>query len=114
MNNSMNNQTNQFLPIPNNGNSLLEYIQTLPAETVSQLSTPDPEVSQIMEYHLAGLLGNLPSQHFGVTITTNRQHLGHLLASAMMSGYFLRNAQQRMRLEQALPAGEVVQEGNTN
>jgi hypothetical protein len=110
----MNNSTNQFLSMPNNGNSLLEYIQTLPLETISQLSTPDPEVRQMMEYHLAGLLGTLPSQHFGITITTNRQNLGYLLAAAMMNGYFLRNAQQRMRLEQALPAGEVAQEENTN
>ncbi|WNZ26002.1 DUF760 domain-containing protein [Leptolyngbya sp. NK1-12] len=103
----MNNSTNQILPMPSNGNSLLDYIQTLPPETVSQLSTPDPEARQMMEYQLAGLLETLPPQHFGITITMNRQHLGHLLASAMMSGYFLRNAQQRLLLEQALPAGEV-------
>jgi hypothetical protein len=109
----MDHSTNQMLPMPNSDNSLLEYIQSLTPETVSQLSTPDPEVRQMMEYHLAGLLGTLPSRHFGMTIITNRQNLGHLLAAAMMNGYFLRNAQQRMLLERALPEGRVVQEENT-
>jgi len=33
--------------------------------------------------------------------------LGRLMASAMMSGYFLRNAEQRMTFERALP-GDVT------
>ena len=47
------------------------------------------------------MLGNLPPEHFDVTISTSREQLGRLLASAMMSGYFLRNAEQRMNLETA-------------
>ncbi|QYO63652.1 DUF760 domain-containing protein [Leptolyngbya sp. 7M] len=34
------------------------------------------------------------------------------MASTMMSGYFLRNAQQQILLEQALPAGKVSQTEN--
>jgi len=47
-------------------------------------------------------LGSLPSEHFDVQINTSREHLGRLLASAIMSGYFLRNAEQRMNFEQSL------------
>ncbi|MEL6816865.1 MAG: DUF760 domain-containing protein, partial [Cyanobacteria bacterium J06598_3] len=40
--------------------------------------------------------------HFDVTVTTNRENLGRLLASAMMSGYFLRGAEQRLAFEEQL------------
>jgi len=59
-----------------------------------------------MERNIVGLLGNLPSEHFGVTVTTNREHLGRLLASAMISGYFLRNAEQRMAFEKSLQSSD--------
>lgn len=72
-------------------------------ESVARLSRPaSPEVFQMMERNIIGLLGGLPSEHFDVTITTSREHLGRLLASAMMSGYFLRGAEQRMQFEQSL------------
>lgn len=57
---------------------------------------------QVMERNIIGLLGNLPPEHFGVTITTSREHLGRILASAMISGYFLHNAEQRMAFENSL------------
>jgi len=83
--------------------SLWQYVQTLSPETIAQLSKPESqEVFQVMERNIIGLLGNLPSEHFGVTISTSREHLGRLLASAMMSGYFLRNAEQRMNFERSL------------
>lgn len=83
--------------------SLWQYVQTLSPETIAQLSRPEStEVFQVMERNIIGLLGNLPSEHFGVTISTSREHLGRLLASAMMSGYFLRNAEQRLNFEKSL------------
>jgi hypothetical protein len=83
--------------------SLWQYVQTLSPDTIAQLSRPESnEVFQVMERNIIGLLGNLPPEHFGVTISTNREHLGRLLASAMMSGYFLRNAEQRMNFEKSL------------
>ena len=67
------------------------------------MSKPDSsEVFKYMERNLVGLLGILPSEHFGITVSTSREDLGHLLASAMMSGYFLRNVEQRMGFERAL------------
>jgi Protein of unknown function (DUF760) len=83
--------------------SLWQYVQTLSPEMIAQLSKPEShEVFQVMERNIVGLLGNLPSEHFGVNISTSREHLGRLLASAMMSGYFLRNAEQRMNFEKSL------------
>jgi len=48
------------------------------------------------------MLGILPPQDFNVTITTSRDNLGRLLASAMIKGYFLRNAEQRMAFDKSL------------
>jgi len=91
-----------------NGNLLWQYVQGLSPETVNQLSKPTSgEVFQIMERNIIGLLGNLPPEHFNVSITTTRENLGRLLASAMISGYFLRNAEQRMLFEKSLHAAEV-------
>jgi hypothetical protein len=84
-------------------NLLWEYVQSLSPDTISQLSRPSSnEVFQVMERNILGLLGNLPPENFGVTISTNRENLGRLLASAMISGYFLRNAEQRLVFEKNL------------
>ncbi len=86
-----------------NVNLLWQYVQSLSPEIASQLSKPGSgEVFQVMERNIVGLLGNLPSEHFDVTVTTSREHLGRLLASAMVSGYFLRNAEQRMTYEKSI------------
>ena len=91
----------------NSGNSLWKYIQSLSPETVAQLSKPDSnEVFQVMERSLVEMFGSLPSEHFGVTITTSRPHLGQLLASAMSNGYFLHNAEQRMAFEKSMQLAE--------
>ncbi len=84
-------------------NALWQYVQSLSPEVVSQLSQPESqEVFQIIERNIIGLIGNLPHDNFDVAISTNRENLGRLLASAMMSGYFLRNAEQRMTFEETL------------
>ncbi|MCS6813886.1 MAG: DUF760 domain-containing protein [Cyanobacteria bacterium] len=85
--------------------TLWQYMQTMSPEVVAQLSRPSsPEVLQVMERNIIGLLGGLPSEHFDISVTTSRENLGRLLASAMMSGYFLRNVEQRMAFEQSLAA----------
>lgn len=89
------------------GNSLLHYVQSMSPETVAQLSKPvSPEVFHMMERNIIGLLGGLPPENFQVEITTSREDLGRLLASAMMSGYFLRNAEQRLAIEKSLVTTE--------
>lgn len=88
-------------------NSLWEYMQELHPETIAKLSQPSNAAAEIMERNLRGMLGALPPEHFGVTITTSRENLGRMLASAMMSGYFLHNAEQRQVLEQSLKTGAI-------
>ncbi len=102
------NRISEFFNSESETNDLLwQYVKSLSPETVTQLSKPtSAEVFQVMERNITGLLGNLPSEHFGVTVTTNRENLGRLLASAMISGYFLRNAEQRMNFEMALQGSE--------
>lgn len=93
------------------GNLLWQYVQSMSPDTVSQLSKPNSaEVFQVMERNILGLLGNLPSEHFGITVTTSREHLGRLLASAMISGYFLRNAEQRMAFERSIAVSDQAPE----
>lgn len=84
-------------------NELLQYVQSMEPETIASLSKPDSsDVMQVMERNIIGLLGGLPSQDFNVTVTTSREQLGRLLASAMMNGYFLRGAEQRLNFERAV------------
>jgi hypothetical protein len=88
-------------------NLLWQYVKSLSPDTVTQLSKPtSTEVLQVMERNIIGLLGNLPSEQFGITISTSRESLGRLLASAMISGYFLRNAEQRMGFDLVLQGTE--------
>lgn len=90
-------------------NNLWQYVQSLSPETIAQLSQPDSqEVVQIMERNIIGLLGHLPSEQFEVSISTSREYLGKLLASAMMSGYFIRNAEQRMTFEKTIQGVEEI------
>lgn len=84
-------------------NLLWQYVQSMSPETVAQLSKPTSnEVFQMIERTIEGMLGNLPSGEFGVTITTSRESLGRLLASAMINGYFLHNVEQRIAFEKSL------------
>ncbi|MBC7996888.1 MAG: DUF760 domain-containing protein [Leptolyngbya sp.] len=102
----MNNASNKLSELfegGESGNGLWQYVQSMNPDIVAQLSKPGTsEVFQVMERNIIGLLGGLPSEHFDVSITTSREHLGRLMASAMMSGYFLRNAEQRMTFERSL------------
>ena len=107
--NNASNQTSEFFNSESETSNLLWlYVQSLSPDTVTQLSKPtSTEVFQVMERNIVGMLGNLPSEHFNVTVTTSRENLGRLLASAMLSGYFLRNAEQRLTFETSLQAAEV-------
>lgn len=103
MNNTSDRVPDFFGDVAESGNQFWHYVQSLSPDAISQLSRPaSPEVFQVMERNVIGLLGGLPSEHFDITVTTSRENLGRLLASAMMSGYFLRNAEQRMALEKSL------------
>lgn len=91
-----------FEQLANDNNSLGKYLHSLDPEAVNHLSQPSKDALSVMEHNIMALLGHLPPDHFGVTITTSREQLGRLLASAMMTGYFLHRAETRMGLEQHL------------
>jgi hypothetical protein len=100
----MNNASNvsNFFEGQAEAGGLWKYVKSMSPETIAQMSKPSsPEVFQVMERNIIGLLGGLPPEEFDVEISTSREQLGRLLASAMMSGYFLRNAEQRLNLEQS-------------
>ena len=84
-------------------NPLLKYLQHQPPDVLSRVAkSASPEIQQIISQNVQGLVGMLPSENFNVQITTDRENLAGLLASAMMTGYFLRQMEQRMELEAAL------------
>lgn len=81
-------------------NPLLNYLQRQSPEILAHVAqSVTPEIKQIISHNVQGLVGMLPSENFNVKITTDRDNLAGLLASAMMTGYFLRQMEQRMQLD---------------
>jgi len=81
-------------------NQLLKYLQHQSPDVLARVAqSASPEIKQIISQNVQGLVGMLPSESFNVQITTDRENLAGLLASAMMTGYFLRQMEQRMQLE---------------
>jgi putative heme iron utilization protein len=86
----------------NQPNQLLQYLQHQPPEILAKVAqSATPEIRQIIAQNVQGLLGVLPSSHFHIQIMTDKDNLDHLLSSAMMTGYFLRQMEQRMELDTA-------------
>lgn len=84
-------------------NQLLQYIQHQSPEVLARVAkSVTPDIKQIISQNVQGLVGMLPSENFNVQITTDRENLAGLLASAMMTGYFLRQLEQRMQLDESL------------
>ncbi|NEP08954.1 MAG: DUF760 domain-containing protein [Symploca sp. SIO1A3] len=105
--NHTSNDTHEFFEGDSDTNVLWQYVQSMSPEAIAHMSKPtSSEVFQVMERNIMGMLGNLPSENFDVSVSTTRENLGRLLASAMVSGYFLRNAEQRMTFEKSLQIAE--------
>ncbi len=84
-------------------NPLLQYLQQQQPETLEQIAkSVSPEIRQIISQNVQGMVGMLPNENFNVQISTNRENMANLLASAMATGYFLRQMEQRMTLDEAL------------
>ena len=64
------------------------------------------DIQEIIRHNVQGLLGMLPSDQFEVKITSSKENISNLLSSAMMTGYFLRQMEQRKELEQTLKNDE--------
>ena len=86
-----------------NYNTLMRYLRQQNPEVLAQIAqSASPDVKQIISQNVQGLVGMLPAGDFNVKITTDRENLAHLLASAMMTGYFLCQIEKRMDLEESL------------
>ena len=84
-------------------NALIQYLQDQPADVLQRVAkSASPEIQEIIRHNVQGLLGMLPGEQFDVKVTSSKDNLASLLASAMMTGYFLRQMEQRKELEQTL------------
>jgi len=88
-------------------NSLIQYLQDQSPDVLQRVAkSASSDIQDIIRHNVQGLLGMLPGEHFEVKVTANRDNLANLLASAMMTGYFLRQMEQRKELEETLFADE--------
>mgnify|MGYP001231366887 CR=1 FL=1 len=97
----------EFLTTDNNdsdeGNTLIHYLQEQSPDVLQRIAkSASPEIQDIIKHNVQGLLGMLPSDQFEVKITSNRENFANLLSSAMMTGYFLRQIEQRKELEESI------------
>ncbi len=99
----------EFLTTDNNdgseGNALIEYLQDQSPDVLQRVAkSASSDIQDIIRHNVQGLLGMLPADQFEVKVTSSRDQFGNLLASAMMTGYFLRQMEQRKELEESLLA----------
>jgi len=84
-------------------NNLIDNLQRQKPETLERIAqSATPEIKEIITHNVQGLLGMLPTEGFNVQIVTDKQHMANLLASAMMTGYFLCQMEKRKALEENL------------
>ena len=98
-----------------NYNTLMQYLRQQNPEVLAQIAqSASPDVKQIISQNVQGLVGMLPTGDFNVKVTTDRENLAHLLASAMMTGYFLCQIEKRMDLEESLTNSSSVSNHSLN
>ena len=92
---------------PNEGNDLIQYLQKQSPEVLQRVAkSASEDIQEIIKHNVQGLLGMLPTEQFDVKITSSKDNIANLLSSAMMTGYFLRQMEQRKELEQTLKNDE--------
>lgn len=85
------------------GNELIRYLQEQSPDVLQRVArSAGPDIQEIIRHNVQGLLGLLPGEQFEVKIQTSRDNMAGLLASAMLTGYFLRQMEQRMEMESSL------------
>ena len=91
------------------GNSLIQYLKDQSPDVLQRVArSASGDIQDIIRHNVQGLLGMLPGEQFEVKIQASRDNLAGLLASAMMTGYFLRPMEQRMELESSLFGVDVL------
>ncbi len=98
-----------------NYNTLMQYLRQQQPEVLAQIAqSASPEVKQIISQNVQGLVGMLPTGDFNIKITTDRENLAHLLASAMMTGYFLCQMEKRMDLEETIAESSSLSDNSSD
>jgi hypothetical protein len=88
-------------------NTLIQYLQQQHPDTLAWVAqSASAEIKEIISQNVQGLVGMLPDDDFQVQITTDRDDLANLLVSAMMTGYFLGQMEQRKNLDASLAGCE--------
>ena len=83
------------------------YLQEQSPDVMQRVAkSASNDIQEIIRHNVQGLLGMLPGEQFDVKVTASRDNFASLLASAMMTGYFLRQMEQRKELEESLIADE--------
>ena len=103
----------EFLATENNDsndeNDLIQYLQKQSPEVLQRVAkSASEDIQEIIRQNVQGLLGMLPTDQFDVKITSSKDNIANLLSSAMMTGYFLRQMEQRKELEQTLKKDETM------
>tara|TARA_Y100001968_G_C19451246_1_gene768785 strand:+ start:1441 stop:1791 length:351 start_codon:yes stop_codon:yes gene_type:complete len=101
----------EFLTTDNNdgqdANALIQYLQEQSPDVLQRVAkSASNDIQDIIRHNVQGLLGILPGEQFDVKVTSSRDQFASLLASAMMTGYFLRQMEQRKELEESLIADD--------
>ncbi|WP_269622831.1 DUF760 domain-containing protein [Prochlorococcus marinus] len=101
----------EFLATENNdgseNNALIQYLQEQSPDVLQRVAkSASPEIQDIIRHNVQGLLGMLPGDQFEVKVTASKDNFANLLASAMMTGYFLRQMEQRKELEESFLTDE--------
>ena len=88
-------------------NALIQYLQEQSPDVLQRVAkSASPEIQDIIRHNVQGLLGMLPGEQFEVKVNASRENFASLLASAMMTGYFLRQMEQSKELEESLFSDE--------
>lgn len=81
-------------------NRLHQFIQSCSVQDMAKLAAEiNPEVKQVIGMNVQALLGYLPTSDFNTTISASKENMQNLLASAMLTGYFLHALENRMLME---------------
>lgn len=87
--------------IEQGSNRLQKYIHAQSVQDMARLASEiSPEVRQIIAANVQSLLGYLPPAEFNTSIMASKENLQNLLASAMLTGYFMHAMEMRMQMDE--------------
>lgn len=87
-------------PHEGRSNRLQKYIQAQSVQDMSRMASEiSPDVRQMIGSNVQALLGYLPASEFNTTVMASKESLQNLLASAMVTGYFMHAMETRMGME---------------